>query len=106
MKKIKTEDYFAEVKRIQKEDINLMRRKNHDYAPPDDPLTNFDEFGVFGIVVRLVDKFSRLKRLIKNVNQVAGETIIDTLQDIRNYCTIAQVILENKLEHGSKGNEE
>lgn len=69
---------------LQKEIEALSRRKNKDYGS--DSLTTF---GNYGILVRLSDKFDRLKTLYKNGNSgrpaVQDEKVTDTLQDIINY---------------------
>ena len=53
---------------------------------------NIPEFGVFGTVVRMNDKFARLKNLVINGKggEVADETLEDTLIDLANYADIAR----------------
>ena len=82
-------------------DLQLMKRKNADYTNQDDALENLREFGLLGIVVRLNDKFSRLKNLIVNDKEpsVEDEKIEDTLRDISNYCYLARVMKKENV-HG------
>lgn len=78
-------------------DLELLSRKGHDYSGDGDCMGNLRRFGGFGIVVRLSDKFSRLEALTKvNNPKVLDESLIDTLRDIRNYCYLLQIFLENK----------
>lgn len=70
---------------------------------------NIAMFGLVGIIVRLGDKFSRLRELAKNLslsNQSVDEafddeTLADTLIDIANYALIGLVVLD-----GNWGKEE
>lgn len=80
-----------------KQDMKLLRAKGHDYAGQEDALSNLRDFGLLGIVVRLSDKFSRLKRFAKTSNlHVKTESVEDTLRDIRNYAFLAQIFLEER----------
>ncbi len=81
------------------EDMALLQAKGNDYAGNDDCLANLKRFGLFGILVRLSDKFSRLETLAKagfDKAQVKDESIVDTLRDIRNYAFLAQIFHEGK----------
>lgn len=100
------EQYFHRFKRIQENDIELARKKNHDYAG-DDPLYNFRTFGFDGIVVRMNDKMCRLINFVKNKKlKVSDESILDTLRDIRVYSIIAEIQHqeENANSYHSQGN--
>ena len=79
------------------EDMRLLQAKGHDYGGQDDALGNLRRFGLYGIVVRLSDKFSRIENFAKTDQlEVKGESIKDTLRDIRNYCFLAQIFLDGK----------
>ena len=83
------ESYFAE-------DMKLLKAKGHDYAGEADALGNLRRFGLYGIVVRLSDKFSRLERFAQGGDlKVRDESIRDTLRDIRNYAFLAQIFLDD-----------
>ena len=81
--------------------------KNSDYAGDVDPLANFtiaEEFGVpawLGCLVRLSDKFSRIKVLARKEfidklpPAVEGEKIEDTLLDLANYALLT-ILLRRK----------
>lgn len=88
---------------IREEDAELMAAKNHDYAGDSDALENLRGFGFLGIIIRLEDKWTRLKNFAKR--RVAGssdllavkdESIRDTLRDIRNYATLAEIMLDEE----------
>ena len=69
--------------------LELMKKKNVDYAASDDPFRNFRMFETFGVVVRMGDKFSRLRSYEENGSlQVKDELIEDTLMDLINYAVI------------------
>jgi len=79
-------------------DMALLAAKGNDYAGDADALANLRRFGLFGIIVRLSDKFSRLETLAKagfNTARVTDESLTDTLRDIRNYAFLAQIFLED-----------
>ncbi len=68
-------------------------RKNHDYGAD-----NIIDFGVPGLLVRLNDKVQRVKNLIgrESSAKVQDEKVEDTLLDIVNYATYADM-LSNKI---------
>ena len=81
------EDVFAQC-------MNLAEAKNSDYAKVEDALENFRDFGVMGIIVRLGDKYKRLKNIIqKGEIAVTDEKVKDTLMDMIVYSAIA-IMLE------------
>lgn len=68
---------------------DIYNRKNHDYG---------DSFGKLrteipnSILVRIYDKYSRLKTLLEGSEQkVKDESIEDTLMDLANYCIMELV---------------
>lgn len=78
---------------------SILDKKNSDYALASDPFKNFrnaEAVGVSlerGILVRMMDKMSRLGILVDNSegNAVKDESIDDTLLDIINYAAIIRV---------------
>jgi hypothetical protein len=89
-------------------DMELLKAKNHDYAGGFDALENLRDFGFFGIVVRLSDKFKRLKNFVRNgqVLAVQDESITETLSDIRNYAHLAEVMFrEEQSQKKAEGGE-
>ncbi|MEW9097228.1 MAG: DUF1599 domain-containing protein [Clostridiaceae bacterium] len=77
----------------------LYKRKNHDYG--DSFGKGFKEYGMVMPVIRLEDKLSRLKTLIKAENKV-DESIEDTLMDLANYSIMTLIELEG--EKGEQSN--
>ena len=59
---------------------------------------SLNELGIIAGVTRILDKFNRLKNLVKSKAQVK-ESLSDTLKDMANYCLMLAVWLE-----GNNGN--
>lgn len=73
------------------ENAKLFDKKQSDYGPG-----NISGFGTFGIVVRMNDKFERLKTLFgKKRRKPQNESVMDSLRDISNYANIA-ILVETK----------
>lgn len=70
----------------------LMDRKQQDYGPK-----NISAFGVFGIVVKMTDKFERLKNIFGQGRRrrAVNESIQDSFRDIANYGIIALMVDNN-----------
>lgn len=67
------------------QNAKLFDNKQQDYGPK-----NISGFGTFGVVVRMNDKFERLKTLFnKKRRKAVNESVLDTFQDISNYAIIA-----------------
>lgn len=86
----------------------LHASKNSDYAS-DDPLSNFKEcekFGVasfLGILVRMSDKWSRIRSIIKKGSrEVKDESIEDTLCDLAVYSLLAIIIRREAKSGGTQ----
>ncbi len=79
-------------------------RKNADYAgtgPNADPYKNFRGSEFVGvdparaILVRMMDKMSRVSNLLSQEAQVKDEGISDTLEDLVNYAAILKSFIKN-----------
>lgn len=81
---------------ICKELNSLYIRKNHDYG--DSFGKGFKEYGMVMPIIRLEDKLSRLKALIKTENKV-DESIEDTLMDLANYSIMTLIELKDEKSH-------
>jgi len=69
-------------------------KKNHDYG---DSFAKLREEYNDSILVRLFDKYCRLKTLIQGESiQVEDESIDDTLSDLANYCIME--LVERRIE--------
>lgn len=77
-----------EFEELLAEMLDTFRRKNADYG--NSVSDTFNDFGLVSYVVRIADKYNRLKTLSKSNNQqVNDESIRDTLMDMANYCILA-----------------
>lgn len=86
----------------------LHDKKGHDYGG-DDPLAGFRDFGWPGIIVRIGDKYNRLKtfvnRLFRNGAaelRVGEETVRDTLLDLAAYALLAIILLDQERAGASR----
>jgi len=100
MKKFTQKDFLNRLEKLYKENVEISRRKNADYATDTDPFRNFrvcESIGIpaeVGILVRMTDKISRIRNLLGKKAQVKDETIFDTLSDLANYAMILRIYLE------------
>lgn len=87
---------------LTKEMEDIHERKNQNYATTENPLSNLKDVSELGIdpflgcLVRMADKWSRLKQLATGKPDVVGESIEDTLKDLANYCLLAIILWEEK----------
>lgn len=72
--------------------LDTYIRKNHDYG--DSFGEGFKEFGLVSAVIRLGDKYRRLKSLCKDEAKVKDEGVKDTLLDLANYAVMTLVEME------------
>ena len=111
---INKETYFAMLKANFDNGMDLMMKKNADYAGKEDPFRNFRAIETMGlsvkqgILVRMSDKFSRIGTLLSDQSseaQVKDESIEDTLLDLINYAnillTFRQVKKQDKMYNSS-----
>lgn len=71
---------------------DLYERKNHDYG---DSFAKMRKEFDNAILIRIYDKFSRLKTLKSGAEQkVSDESIKDTLFDLANYCIMELIEME------------
>lgn len=80
--------------------FGIMKNKGHDYSGPSDCWSNISDFGWQGILVRLGDKYHRLKNFVLQNNfKVSDETVEDTMQDLIAYSLL--LLARYKYEKGS-----
>lgn len=71
---------------------DLYEKKNHDYG---DSFAKMRKEFDNAILIRIYDKFSRLKTLKSGAEQkVSDESIKDTLFDLANYCIMELIEIE------------
>lgn len=82
------EKFATEIDSITSSLSAVLQRKNADYGNNVDK--NIDEWGLSSLAIRLDDKLSRFKNLIKegNTRQVSDEAIEDTLLDLAGYAIL------------------
>lgn len=92
--------FINKLRENQEKDIEIVEKKNSDYAQGFDPFQNFrmvEDAGLTsvekGIAVRMSDKMQRIFNLLEDEADVDDETLEDTLSDLRNYANILQVYL-------------
>ncbi len=86
-----------------KECLAIAVRKNNDYAgeKTTDPFKNIRGSELVGvspdraILVRVMDKISRVSNLLSQDNAVKDESIDDTIKDIINYMGILRSYIKN-----------
>lgn len=91
-------------KQLAKQAVDLMAKKNHDYAGIGSLFANFERCEAMGIctteqgfLVRQVDKLSRLATFTqKGKLLVKDESIRDTVIDIINYAVLFYAYQQSK----------
>ncbi len=82
---------------IQKEALELFRRKNADYGDA------FATYGAIGVLVRIGDKIKRLMSISSNqICMVNDESMYDTLLDLHNYAAMALMLMKDPPVHPEK----
>jgi hypothetical protein len=82
--------FAADVWAIMDEIGNLLITKQGDYGPGN--INNAFGGPINGLLVRIGDKFERLKNLFKSGSQPKYESIEDSFKDMANYAVIALMI--------------
>ena len=83
-------DFAAHVWEIMDEIGNLLITKQADYGPGN--INNAFGGPINGLLVRIGDKFERLKNLFKHDTTPKYESIEDSFKDMANYAVIALMI--------------
>jgi len=95
-------DFVESLRNNYDKGVELMVKKNKDYANSNDPFKNFKTSTVIGvtppraILVRILDKITRISNLLDKEAEVKDERIEDTLIDCMNYLNILLVYLQNE----------
>lgn len=83
------EEYLNDFKQCTTRMLEITTKKNNDYGGTADPFKNFREFGALGILVRMSDKFARLRTAIEEQRKFeVDESIEDTAIDLANYSLL------------------
>ena len=87
------EQMNGEIREINNELETIRINKGHDYSGTQDTLDNLRDFGFLGVVVRIGDKYKRLKHFCKQGTlSVKDESIEDTCKDLINYALFALIL--------------
>ena len=82
-------DRVEQMKKMQKEGLELFAKKNKDYGDA------FAKYGVICVLMRMEDKIQRAMSITKNcVNLVYDEGMRDTLIDLHNYAAMAIMLMD------------
>jgi hypothetical protein len=102
------EELFKHHEELCKIALNIMRKKNHDYAgnSGETPFANFERCEAMGIcsteagfLVRLTDKLSRLSTFTSAGRlTVENESYEDAILDIINYCILFSAYVKSRDE--------
>lgn len=100
------EELFKHHEELCKVALNIMRKKNHDYAgnSGETPFANFERCEAMGIcsteagfLVRLTDKLSRLSTFTSAGRlTVENESYEDAILDIINYCILFSAYVKSR----------
>jgi len=94
-------EFFEGIEETYKECFEIVKKKNLDYAGEDDQFKNFRSAFVVGldykkaILVRILDKFSRISNCIDREVAVKDEQIEDTIKDAINYLAILREAIKD-----------
>jgi len=73
--------------------LDIFIAKNSDYG--DSFSRSIEDFGITAGIVRIGDKYNRIRNLTKrSVQQVMDESVTDTLVDLANYCIMTVMELQ------------
>ena len=97
-----TEDITREFVIIALDDVQTFDEKQRDYGPG-----NIKEFGEFGVLVRVSDKFARLRNLLRggmtDPKIPSNESIDDSWKDTSVYGIIARLVRHGIWDKQSNG---
>jgi len=83
-------NFATEVWKVCDEIGNLLITKQADYGPGN--INNAHGGAINGLLVRIGDKFERLKNLFSNKTTPNHESIEDSFKDLANYAIIALMV--------------
>jgi hypothetical protein len=94
------EQFYASLEATFKRGLEIIHLKNADYANSANPFRNFESASIAGlgveraILVRVLDKLSRVSNLLSKDPAVVEETVNDTILDAINYLAIMKAYIE------------
>jgi len=96
---MRQKDYYKLLKEMHKKEEEITYKKNGDYSPQSDALSNFRKYGEVQLLSRMYEKFLRLENIINTGKiNVSEESFSDTICDLSNYChLLAAYVKDTKL---------
>ena len=99
-------EFFEKLARNFMDCLEIVKRKNADYATEENPLSNFEAATTFAgieptvaLLVRIGDKWTRYRNLMTGKEPaVQDESIEDTLRDVINYTNILLIYHQKNAE--------
>lgn len=100
---MKHNEFVDEIEKFFAKGLSLVKRKNRDYAPENDPWRNFRFAEIVEVdiaraqLVRISDKLARVSNLLTTDELlVPEEKIEDSLLDISNYAAILAIFVKHQ----------
>lgn len=96
-------NFFDSIEKTYKDGLEIIHKKNHDYAGEEDHWKNFRYAEMVGvsveraILVRVSDKLARVSNLLDKDPEVLDERLEDTLLDMINYLAILKAYMEHDI---------
>lgn len=78
--------------------VEVMCRKQLDYGP--DNINNAHGGPLNGLLVRMGDKYERIKNLTNTGSHSENEPLVDSFLDLANYCIIALMVIDGTWPKG------
>lgn len=111
-----TDNLITSSEKLFAQALETMKKKNADYSGDNRGMKNFEVSATVanikmsqGVLVRLMDKMTRIGNLINSEAKVKDESIFDTIQDAINYSAIlyhALQIEKEKVQHKEESTKE
>lgn len=96
------DEFIKHLEDTYRECVEIVKKKNQDYAKGDDPFSNFRLSKLISIepkraiLVRLTDKISRISNLLDKPPAVTEEGLLDTIRDAINYVAILSAFIKDE----------
>jgi len=102
------DEFFKSLSETFNKGLGIINKKNQDYANSTNPFKNFESASVVGvgveraILLRILDKISRIGNLIDKEAAVVEESLEDTIVDAINYLAILKAYRERNKNNNGK----
>lgn len=95
-------EFIKEIEKTFIDALEIVKKKNNDYATEANPFKNFDGAVLVGVsrekacMVRMMDKVTRMSNLLEKEPSVMDESFDDTANDLINYTAILKILRRTK----------